>query len=127
MTIKGVNKDNKRSIMRFTLQHEANHIRQFATAKGPPSKWADMLRFEIEAYTNDKKWLAANGKKEIPDKKLRELLEKGTDENLKNALEMQKAAAQEKDPETFLFTEMKKRDFIPQDAAKDPLELYKQD
>jgi hypothetical protein len=122
----GATPQNQRSMLRYILQHEANHVRQFAQAKGPPKKWATMLQFEIEAYKSDKIWLAANGKTEIPDAKLLAKLQKGVEENLKNALEMQKTAAGQKDAEAYLFAEMKKRDFIPKGAKADPLELYQQ-
>ena len=127
MSLQGVDEKNKRSMTRYILQHEANHIRQFATAKGPPKTWAAMLKYEIQAYTNDKKWLAANGKAEIPDAKLREMLIKATEDSLTEALAIKKEAVGKKDAEAFLYNKMKTGKLIPDDAAKDPLELYKQD
>jgi hypothetical protein len=117
---------SEKGVMHYVLQHEANHIRQFSTSKGPPKTWAKMLDFEIQAYTNDKKWLAANAATEIPDKDVRDQIIKGVDDSLQEALRLKKEAAREKQPDTFLWNELKAAELIPQDADKDPLQLYKQ-
>jgi hypothetical protein len=51
--------------VRYLLEHEAVHIRQFINPGGPPKTWEQMLLFEKEAYTKDKAWLRGPGEKII--------------------------------------------------------------
>ena len=115
--------------IRYELQHEANHIHQFAQAGGPPKTWQRMLEFEQEAYTNDLKFLSGPGKQVITDKDVLTSITSQAQKNLKDITGLLDGIAKlppKTDIEKHLWTEMKKLELIPSGSALDPTELYKQ-
>lgn len=115
--------------VRFELQHEANHVHQFAQAGGPPKTWQRMLEFEREAYTNDLKFLRGPGKQVISDADVLASIAEQVQTNLKDVNALLDGIAKLKkgqNVERHLWTEMKKRKLIPSGSDLDPTKLYKQ-
>lgn len=114
--------------MQYALQHEANHVRQFAKAKGPPAKWETMMKYELDAYANDLRWLAGTGKSIVTDAELHRELVDGATKNLKDLQDLMKGAAKLKGAkrEAFFLDGLLDKDLIPPDSTANPLDLYKQ-
>lgn len=115
--------------LRYVLRHEAEHVRQFDQRGGPPSTWLAMLELEREAYTNDLAWLGgAEGKRLVPDAKLRENLRKGVQKNLSDIKGLISSTAKLKGQprEAKLRAGMIGKDLIPSGAPADPQALYQQ-
>jgi hypothetical protein len=115
------------AVLQYILQHEANHVRQFAKAKGPPKLWETMATYEIEAYTNDIAWLAGAGASVVTDPtQHKEVLDEAT-KNLKDVQDTIKGAGTltGKARNKFFFDEIKSRNLIPANSPADPRALYK--
>jgi hypothetical protein len=114
--------------LRYVLQHEANHVRQFEKTKGPPKTWEAMINFEIEAYRNDLQWLAGPGKSIVTDAKLHKKLVDGATTNLRDLRGLVKGAKKLKGDkrEEFFVDGLLDKDLIPPDSTANPLDLYKQ-
>jgi hypothetical protein len=116
-------------IIRYVLQHEAVHVRQFKRDGQPPGTWQRMLEYEEEAYTTDLAWLAQNPTaKLISDPKLLAALRADATKNLGDVQTLLKdtATLTGKKREARLFKRMKDLDLIPRAAKADPRLLYKQ-
>lgn len=115
------------SVLQYILQHEANHVRQFAKAKGPPKDWETMATYEIEAYTNDIAWLTGAGASVVTDPtQHKELLDEAR-KNLKDVQDTINGAGilTGKARNKYFFAEMKNRNLIPANSPADPRALYK--
>lgn len=88
-----------------------------------------MRELEREAYTNDLAWLGgAEGKRLVPDAKLRENLRKGVQKNLSDIKGLISSTAKLKGQprEAKLRAGMIGKDLIPSGAPADPQALYQQ-
>ncbi len=115
------------AVLQYILQHEANHVRQFAKAKGPPKDWETMAAYEIEAYTNDIAWLAGAGASVVTDPtQNKELLDEAK-KNLKDVQDTINGAGTltGKARNKYFFTEMKNKNLIPANSPAKPGALYK--
>jgi hypothetical protein len=113
--------------LRYVLQHEANHIRQFQ-GKGPPKLWETMVGYELKAYANDLKWLDGDGKKVITDHTIHADLVKGVRKNqadLKQILKDVKGK-QGKARDEAILDELLDKNLVPPNATANPQDLYKQ-
>jgi hypothetical protein len=116
--------------LRYVLQHEANHVRQFEKTKGPPKTWEAMINFEIEAYRNDLQWLSGPGKSIVTDAKLHKKLVDSATKNLGelrgrvNGAKKQKLEGEKR--EEFFVDGLLDKDLIPPDSTANPLDLYRQ-
>jgi hypothetical protein len=122
-------KDRPKMYLRYILKHEAVHIGQFATAKGPPTTWERMLEFEKEAYKHDLTWLAGSeGKTLIPNAPTRKEMQDLAQAALTSIDNVFTAAKGITGPtrEDTLYAEMLKADLIPKSASKNPQDLYQQ-
>lgn len=116
-------------IIRFELQHEANHVHQFAQAGGPPTTWQKMLEYEQEAYTNDLTFLQGPGKSIITDVDLHASITSQITNNLAEVNGLLNGIAKlpkKTNLERHLWAEMKKLKLIPGGSKLDPTALYKQ-
>ena len=116
-------------MMRYILRHEAEHVRQFSTASGPPATWLQMLKYERTAYGNDVTWLSGSeGKRLIPDARLRRRLLGGAQQNLRDIKGIIAAAAKKKraDREAARRQGMIDKSLIPASAPSTPTPLYQQ-
>lgn len=113
--------------LRYVLQHEANHIRQFQ-GKGPPDKWELMVKYELEAYAKDLTWLAGDGKKIVTDTDLHKELVVGVNTNLASLRTIMKDVAKLKgDPRDLkILDKLMDAELVPPNATANPLDLYKQ-
>jgi hypothetical protein len=117
------------AIMRFELQHEANHIHQFATAGGPPKTWKKMLEFEKDAYTSDIAFLKGAGKNLFSDPDVLADVTGQVQKNLADVTGLLDGIPKlpaKTNVEQHLLKEMKKLKLIPPGAELDPTKLYKQ-
>jgi hypothetical protein len=114
--------------VRYILEHEAEHVRQFINPGGPPTKWEQMLLFEKAAYEKDRLWLKGAGANIITDEGVFDTIEEAADKNVMDITAMLDAAktltgaAREK----ALYQAMMSKKLIPAGADPDPAKLYKQ-
>lgn len=113
----------------YIIHHEVTHVGQFQTAKGPPTNWQQMLKYELAAYSDDVVWLnGAQGKGLVSDPDLRSQLiagAKGTREAIKKLLN-KKTKLKGKDRDDELYKDMITAKLIPANSPKDPQLLYVQ-
>jgi hypothetical protein len=122
-------KDWPAMVTAYIIHHEVTHVGQFQTAKGPPKKWQEMLKYELAAYSDDVVWLnGAQGKGLVSDPDLRSQLitgAEGTRDAIKKLLNKQ-TKLNGKDREDELYNDMVAAKLIPANSPKDPQLLYKQ-
>lgn len=114
--------------VRYVLEHEAEHIRQFINPGGPPTTWEQMLKFEKDAYERDRLWLSGAGANIITDPDVFDSIEEAVDKNLIDIDAVLTDAKGLSGPalEKALHKGMLAKKLIPSGSDLDPLKLYKQ-
>jgi hypothetical protein len=112
--------------VRYVLEHEAEHIRQFTNPGGPPTTWEQMLKFEKAAYERDRLWLSNAGGKIITDQGVFDDIEEAVDKNLIDINAVLDAADKlsGKAREKALHKGMLSKNLIPPGTDPDPTKLY---
>lgn len=114
--------------VRYVLEHESEHVRQFTNPGGPPKTWEQMLLFEKAAYEKDRLWLKGAGANIITDEGVFDTIEEAADKNviditaLLDGAKSLTGAAREK----ALHQGMISKNLLPAGTDPDPAKLYKQ-